>query len=53
MLVPSERRPGVLGVKQHCAQRLPTYMIPDDIRFVTEIPKTRNGKVDRTGLAGA
>jgi acyl-coenzyme A synthetase/AMP-(fatty) acid ligase len=46
-----QRRPGVLGLRQHCARRLPTYMIPDDIRFVAELPKTRNGKVDRTGLA--
>jgi clorobiocin biosynthesis protein CloN4 len=50
VLVPGARRPGVLGLKQHCARRLPTYMIPDDIRFVEELPKTRNGKVDRTRL---
>jgi amino acid adenylation domain-containing protein len=50
VIVPGERRPGVLGVKQHCARRLPTYMIPDDIRFIAEMPKTRNGKVDRTRL---
>ncbi|HEX5404374.1 MAG TPA: amino acid adenylation domain-containing protein [Pseudonocardiaceae bacterium] len=54
VLVAGSRKPGVLSVRQHCAQRLPTYMIPDDIRFVAELPKTSNGKVDRTGLsAGA
>jgi L-proline---[L-prolyl-carrier protein] ligase len=52
LVVPGEHRPGVLGLKRHCAARLPTYMIPDDIRFVPELPKTRNGKVDRISLAG-
>lgn len=45
------REPGVLGLRQHCAKRLPRYMIFDDVRFVPELPRTRNGKLDRGALA--
>jgi clorobiocin biosynthesis protein CloN4 len=40
----------LLTVKRHCAQHLPTYMIPDEIRLVPELPRTGNGKVDRAAL---
>ncbi|MFF3444708.1 amino acid adenylation domain-containing protein [Streptosporangium sp. NPDC002721] len=42
--------PGVLGLKRHSAERLPPYMIADEIRFVDELPRTRNGKIDRAAL---
>jgi len=42
---------GVLALKRHCAARLPPYMIADSVDFVTELPRTPNGKVDRTALA--
>jgi clorobiocin biosynthesis protein CloN4 len=42
--------PGLLALKGHSAQRLPTYMIPDEIRFVAESPRTASGKVDRQAL---
>ncbi|MEU4836554.1 amino acid adenylation domain-containing protein [Streptosporangium sp. NPDC023615] len=42
--------PGVLGLKRHSAERLPPYMIADEIRFVGELPRTRNGKIDRAAL---
>jgi acyl-coenzyme A synthetase/AMP-(fatty) acid ligase len=45
------RDPGILGVKRHCAQRLPAYMIPDEIRFAAELPRTASGKVDHLALA--
>jgi amino acid adenylation domain-containing protein len=44
------REPGVLSLKQHCARRLPRYMIADRFHFVPELPRTRNGKVDRMAL---
>jgi clorobiocin biosynthesis protein CloN4 len=45
------REPGVLGLRQHCAERLPRYMIFDDVRFVPDLPRTHNGKLDRRALA--
>jgi len=43
--------PGVLGLKRHSAQRLPRYLVADDMRLVHELPRTSNGKVDRRALA--
>jgi len=43
--------PGVLELKRHLAQRLPRYMIADDVRVVTRLPRTANGKIDRRALA--
>jgi clorobiocin biosynthesis protein CloN4 len=44
------RRPGVLTLKRHTAERLPAYAVADQIHFLTELPRTRNGKVDRSAL---
>jgi clorobiocin biosynthesis protein CloN4 len=41
---------GVLALKQHSAQRLPRYMIADQVHVVPELPRTANGKVDRAAL---
>lgn len=46
-------RPSLIEVKRHCAERLPNYMIVDDVRFLPDFPRTRNGKVDRKVLAAA
>jgi amino acid adenylation domain-containing protein len=46
-----DRRPGVLALRSHCARRLPRYMLADTLRLVPELPRTRNGKVDRAALA--
>lgn len=43
--------PSLLEMKRHCAERLPRYMIIDEIRVVYALPRTRNGKVDRQMLA--
>jgi amino acid adenylation domain-containing protein len=40
----------VLAVKQHCAARLPPYMIPNDVRLLAQLPRTSSGKVDRVAL---
>ncbi len=42
--------PTFLDIKRHCAERLPRYMIVDDVRFLDKLPRTRNGKVDRLKL---
>jgi L-proline---[L-prolyl-carrier protein] ligase len=40
----------LLEIKRHCAEHLPRYMIIDRARFLDELPRTRNGKVDRLAL---
>jgi len=45
------REPGLLQLRRHCAERLPRYMLADQFVGVTELPRTPNGKVDRTALA--
>lgn len=44
------REPGLITLKRHCARRLPTYMVVDDVRIEAELPRTPNGKVDRARL---
>lgn len=39
--------PGLLALKQHCAERLPRYMVVDKIKVVESLPSTVNGKVDK------
>ena len=38
-------------LQQHCAIRIPKYMIPELIEFRESLPKTSTGKVDRVGLS--
>lgn len=51
--------PNLLGsltkaeIQQHCAQRIPKYMIPELVEFCETLPKTSTGKVDRKRLASA
>lgn len=44
------RPPTLLDIKRHCAERLPRYMIVDEIHLMPALPRTRNGKVDRLKL---
>jgi L-proline---[L-prolyl-carrier protein] ligase len=41
---------GQLTIRSELAKFLPTYMLPDDIVFVRDIPRTPNGKIDRNQL---
>jgi len=38
-------------LQQHCASRVPSYMVPEAIDFREVLPKTSTGKVDRVRLA--
>jgi amino acid adenylation domain-containing protein len=42
--------PTLLDVKRLCANKLPRYMIPDDAVSMAELPRNRNGKIDRSAL---
>lgn len=50
-VVPEVRRPSIVDLKRHCAERLPRYMIVDEARSVDALPRTGNGKIDRVELA--
>jgi acyl-CoA synthetase (AMP-forming)/AMP-acid ligase II len=39
------------ALRQHCAESLPRYMVPEAIEFRSELPRTSSGKVDRRALA--
>jgi acyl-coenzyme A synthetase/AMP-(fatty) acid ligase len=41
------------ALQQHCAERLPGYMIPERIHMRAELPRTATGKVDRSALLAA
>jgi amino acid adenylation domain-containing protein len=40
----------LLAAKAHCAQTLPPYMTPDQIRFTAAIPRGARGKIDYSAL---
>lgn len=44
------RSPGPLSIKAHCARLLPSYALPDHVHIGQDLPRTRNGKVDRPAL---
>jgi acyl carrier protein len=41
---------GELALRNHLAQSLPEYMVPGDFIWISEMPVTPNGKVDREAL---
>jgi long-chain acyl-CoA synthetase len=46
-------RPGQLTAEQvrsHCVRRLPNYKVPQQVEFLTAMPKTGNGKVNKESL---
>lgn len=43
--------PSLLAMKAHVAERLPRYMIPDELVVTTSLPLTANGKLDHERLS--
>ena len=39
-----------IDLQEHCAQRIPRYMVPAGIEFREALPKTSTGKIDRVRL---
>jgi acyl-coenzyme A synthetase/AMP-(fatty) acid ligase len=37
---------GVIALKRFCAENLPSSMIPDDFKFLPQLPKTSTDKID-------
>jgi clorobiocin biosynthesis protein CloN4 len=48
--VVAQEPPSLLQLKQWCSQRLPRYMIIDEAVVISDLPRTRNGKIDRKRL---
>jgi amino acid adenylation domain-containing protein len=44
------RPPSLIALKQHLAASLPRSMIVDAVRWLPELPRTGNGKIDRLTL---
>jgi acyl-coenzyme A synthetase/AMP-(fatty) acid ligase len=40
-----------VALQQHCATRIPKYMLPGLIEICNALPKTSTGKIDRVKLA--
>lgn len=38
------------AVRNHCMKRLPNYKVPQYVEFLSALPKTNNGKVDKPTL---
>jgi acyl-coenzyme A synthetase/AMP-(fatty) acid ligase len=37
-------------LQRYCAERIPSYMIPEAVEFRNDLPKTSTGKIDRPAL---
>jgi acyl-coenzyme A synthetase/AMP-(fatty) acid ligase len=42
---------GAKDVIRFCSERIPRYMVPDQVDLLDDLPKTATAKIDRTGLA--
>ncbi len=42
--------PDTTALAEECARRLPSYMVPREVRAIDEMPLNGNGKVDRSAL---
>lgn len=49
---PEDENAAVTDIKEELKKNLPDYMIPKKIRFIDDVPRTANGKVDRKTLGG-
>ncbi|MFF9765950.1 amino acid adenylation domain-containing protein [Streptomyces sp. NPDC014636] len=46
----SGRDLGVLALRQYLTQRLPRYLVADEVRLLSPLPRNGNGKIDRPAL---
>jgi amino acid adenylation domain-containing protein len=44
-LKPNQKK-SIVALKRHCTRHLPSYMVPDSITFVDQLPATSTDKVD-------
>jgi D-alanine--poly(phosphoribitol) ligase subunit 1 len=51
--LPPDARAAGDQVRRAIGERLPAYMVPRHVRFLTHFPMTANGKVDRNAIAAA
>jgi acyl-CoA ligase (AMP-forming) (exosortase A-associated) len=42
--------PNGQAISRHCSDKLPRHMVPKEVEFLEELPKTPNGKVDYSAL---
>ena len=49
---PTDEKSAAAMIKQNLRDTIPEYMIPKRIRFLSSVPMTNNGKVDRRALEG-
>ncbi|MFD7750304.1 amino acid adenylation domain-containing protein [Streptomyces sp. NPDC059698] len=45
--------PTALELRRHCLATLPRHMVPERFHFLTALPRTRSGKVDRLSMTAA
>jgi amino acid adenylation domain-containing protein len=45
-----DRTPSASELRSHLEKKLPAYMMPSGLVVLTELPRTRNGKIDRAAL---
>ncbi|MFI6581128.1 amino acid adenylation domain-containing protein [Embleya sp. NPDC050493] len=45
--------PTAAELRAHCLTRVPTYMVPDAVTVLPDLPLTLNGKIDRNALPAA
>lgn len=41
----------VIAIRQYCMEHLPVYMVPEQVIFTGELPKTSSGKIDYRELS--
>ncbi|MFD9460097.1 amino acid adenylation domain-containing protein [Streptomyces sp. NPDC060027] len=41
---------GALALRRHLAEHLPRYMVADEVRILSPLPRNGNGKIDRPAL---
>ncbi|HHH27273.1 MAG TPA: amino acid adenylation domain-containing protein [Polyangiaceae bacterium] len=46
----SSAEPSLVAIKRHCATWLPRHMVVDGLRYVSSLPLTSTGKIDRRHL---